>query len=79
VVAGAIGGTTSVLLQVIAADPAGAVFTPTYLVGTTRGRIVATVLTTPFTAAVVALLYSDVRMRSEGLVLELARAADQPA
>lgn len=79
VVAGAIGGTTSVFLQIIASDPTGAVFTPTYLIGTTLAQIVATVLTTPFTAAVVALLYIDVRMRTEGLDLELARAADQPA
>lgn len=79
VVAGAIGGTASIFLQVVAADPAGAVFTPTYLIGTTLAQIVATALTTPFTAAVVALLYIDVRMRTEGLDLELARAAEQPS
>jgi hypothetical protein len=40
-------------------------------------QIVALTLTTVFSAAVVALLYIDVRMRREGLDVELARAADE--
>jgi len=43
------------------------------------GNIVALTLTTVFTAAVVALLYVDVRMRREGLDVELARAAGEAA
>ena len=38
-------------------------------------NVVALTLTTVFTAAVIALLYIDVRMRREGLDVELARAA----
>ena len=79
VVAGAISGSTSVILQFTAADPATAIFSPTYLIGSTIAQILAAALTTPFTAAVVALLYIDVRMRTEGLDLELARAAGRPA
>jgi hypothetical protein len=43
------------------------------------GNIIALTLTTVFTAAVVALLYIDVRMRREGLDVELARAAGATA
>lgn len=41
--------------------------------------VVSYTLTTVFSAAVVALLYIDVRMRREGLDVELARAAEQTA
>ena len=41
--------------------------------------VVGTVVTTPFTAAVVALLYIDLRMRREGLDVVLARAAEDAA
>lgn len=41
--------------------------------------IIASVLTTPFTAAVVALLYIDLRIRREGLDVDLARAAETAA
>jgi len=41
-------------------------------------NIIALTMTTVFTAAVVALLYIDVRMRREGLDVELARAAGEP-
>lgn len=41
--------------------------------------IIASVLTTPFAAAVTALLYIDVRIRREGLDVELARAAEAAA
>lgn len=77
VVAAAISGTTSIFFQVAAGGDPGVVFTPGYLVATTIAQVVATALTTPFTAAVVALLYIDVRMRKEGLDLELARAAER--
>ncbi|WP_246117449.1 glycerophosphoryl diester phosphodiesterase membrane domain-containing protein [Cellulomonas composti] len=44
------------------------------------GSVIAQTLTTVFLSSVVALLYIDVRMRREGLDLELARAAsEQPA
>ena len=48
---------------------------------TSVGEVIAQTLTTVFLSSVVALLYIDVRMRREGLDLELARAAaaDQPA
>ena len=77
VVSGAISGSTSLILQFAGPDPATAIFSPVYLIGTTIAQIVAAALTTPFTAAVIALLYIDVRMRTEGLDLELARAAQE--
>ena len=43
------------------------------------GTAVASILTIVFTAAVVALLYIDVRIRREGLDVELARAAETGA
>ena len=49
-----------------------------YLVIVGISNIIALTLTTVFTAAVVALLYIDVRMRREGLDVELARAAGEP-
>jgi len=39
-------------------------------------EVIAMTLSTAFLAAVVALLYIDVRMRREGLDVELARASD---
>ena len=46
---------------------------------TAVAAILASVLTTPFTASVVALLYIDLRIRREGLDVELARAAESAA
>lgn len=46
-----------------------------YLALVSLGEIVSLTLTTTFMAATVALLYIDVRMRREGLDVELARAA----
>lgn len=43
------------------------------------GTILATTVTAPFSAAVTALLYIDLRMRREGLDVVLARAAAEPA
>ncbi|WP_230685104.1 glycerophosphoryl diester phosphodiesterase membrane domain-containing protein [Cellulomonas sp. JZ18] len=48
------------------------------IVLTAVGTIVGMTISTSFLAAVVALLYVDVRMRREGLDLELARAASEP-
>lgn len=76
VVAGSITNGASLVLQFAATDPASALLSPAYLIGTTLAQIVATTLTTPFTAGVTALLYIDVRMRTEGLDIELARAAE---
>ncbi len=77
VVAGAISGSVSIFFQLAAASDPATIFSPAYIVATTLAQIVATTLTTPFTAAVIALLYIDVRMRTEGLDIELARAAEQ--
>ncbi|NCT91363.1 hypothetical protein GXB85_10415 [Cellulomonas sp. APG4] len=49
------------------------------LVVTNLGTALATVLTVVFQAAVVALLYIDLRIRREGLDVELARAAEEAA
>ncbi|MFI2753034.1 glycerophosphoryl diester phosphodiesterase membrane domain-containing protein [Cellulomonas sp. P22] len=57
-------------------DPTGTAFGS--IVVTSLVSIVTYTLTTVFSAAVVALLYIDVRMRREGLDVELARAADEP-
>uniref|UniRef100_UPI002028A56B DUF7544 domain-containing protein n=1 Tax=Actinotalea sp. C106 TaxID=2908644 RepID=UPI002028A56B len=46
---------------------------------TAVAAILASVLTTPFLASVVALLYIDLRIRREGLDVELARAAESAA
>lgn len=48
------------------------------IVLTAVGTIIGMTVSTSFLAAVVALLYVDVRMRREGLDLELARAASEP-
>jgi len=57
-------------------DPFGTSFGSLVLSGI--GNIIALTLTTVFSAAVVSLLYIDVRMRREGLDMELARAAEAP-
>lgn len=49
--------------------------TTKYLVLSTIGTIIASTVTEPFAAAVTVLLYTDQRMRTEGLDIELARAA----
>jgi len=46
---------------------------------TALSSIVAALITTPFSAAVVALLYIDTRMRREGLDVQLVRAAQEQA
>ena len=52
--------------------------TATELVLSTIGGIIAGTLTEPFAAGVIVLLYTDQRMRREGMDIELARAAGQP-
>jgi hypothetical protein len=49
-----------------------------YLALTTIGGIIASTLTEPFAAGVGVLLYTDQRMRREGMDIELARAAGVP-
>lgn len=83
------------LTQVIVAVVAGTIVAPTSFVDVIAGwdplsdprsltltaiaTIVGSLLTTPFAAAVVALLYIDVRMRFEGLDVELTQAAEAVA
>lgn len=50
--------------------------TVTYLALSAIGTVVASTITEPFAAGVTALLYTDQRMRREGLDIELARHAD---
>ena len=63
-------------LQMISQTIGG--FGPVTTIAGLVGSTVATALTTPFMAAVIALLYIDIRIRTEGLDLELARAAQEP-
>lgn len=49
-----------------------------YLIPATIGTIVASTLTDPFVAAVTVLLYTDQRIRREGMATELAAAANTP-
>ena len=63
------------IITVAGMDPFG----PAALAITAVSSIIGAVLTTPFMAAVVALLYIDVRIRREGLDVELARAAETAA
>ena len=66
----------TIVSMVFANDPDGlGVFLAVNAVST----IVASLLTTPFMAGVVALLYIDTRMRREGLDVQLARAAEDAA
>lgn len=58
------------------AQPAEATFR--YLSLTTIGAIIASTLTEPFLAGVNVLLYTDQRMRREGMDIELAQAAGVP-
>lgn len=57
-------------------DPLGTSFASIVIMA--FANIITLTVTTVFTAAVLALLYIDVRMRREGLDVELARAAGQP-
>lgn len=57
----------------------GELVSATSLAITSVGQIIALTATTTYTSAVVALLYIDVRMRREGLDVELGRAATADA
>jgi hypothetical protein len=50
-----------------------------YLALTTIGAIIANTITVPFTAGVTVLLYTDQRMRREGMDIELAKQAGLPS
>ncbi|NGY60706.1 hypothetical protein G7043_17390 [Lentzea sp. NEAU-D13] len=56
-------------------DDPGAALSAGSLVLSTIGGIIASTITLPFTAAVTVLVYVDRRMRSEGMDIELQRAA----
>lgn len=73
VVQGLITAPASIIATFVFQDALATSFGSLVLLGV--ANIVALTLTTVFTAAVVALLYVDVRMRREGLDVELARAA----
>lgn len=66
-----IGGGTSNLFSTEFAE-----ITAGYLLISSIGVIVASTITEPFAAGVTALLYTDRRIRSEGLDIELARSAE---
>ena len=73
IVNGLITAPASLIATFVFQDPLSTSFGSLVLTGV--ASIIALTLTTVFTAAVVALLYVDVRMRREGLDVELARAA----
>jgi len=77
IVSGLIQAPASVFATFVFQDPLSTSFGSIVLLGV--ASIIALTLTTVFTAAVVALLYVDVRMRREGLDVELARAAGATA
>jgi membrane-anchored glycerophosphoryl diester phosphodiesterase (GDPDase) len=56
----------------------GTAFVVSQLIGNV-GTVLSSTVTAPFTAAVTALLYIDLRIRREGLDVALARASTQPA
>ena len=76
IVAGIIGVPFTYLGGVGIGEPAEATFR--YLALTTVGGIIASTLTEPFLAGVSVLLYTDQRMRREGMDIELAQAAGVP-
>ncbi|MCC2308779.1 glycerophosphoryl diester phosphodiesterase membrane domain-containing protein [Cellulomonas sp. zg-Y338] len=75
VVVGIIAVPTAIIATVFLDDPLMLTFGGIAL--SSIGDIISYTLTTVFSAAVAALLYIDVRMRREGLDVELARAAEQ--
>ncbi len=82
IVSAPFAGGSLVISVVSGDDPAAAAgVAPAQLVLQAVGDVVARTIVYPFTAAVTALLYIDLRMRREGLDVQLARAAtrDHPA
>ncbi|WP_233549875.1 glycerophosphoryl diester phosphodiesterase membrane domain-containing protein [Cellulomonas rhizosphaerae] len=67
----------AILSALVFSDPMGLEFGSIVVTGI--AKIIALTLSTTYLASVVALLYIDVRIRREGLDIELARAADAAA
>lgn len=67
----------TLIAQIVLRDPTATSFASVVLIGI--ATVIASTLSTTFVSSVVALLYIDVRMRREGLDVELARAAETTA
>jgi len=67
----------TLIAQFVLRDPSATSFGSVVIIGI--ATVIATTLSTTFVSSVVALLYIDVRMRREGLDVELARAAETTA
>jgi hypothetical protein len=67
----------SLIAQIVLRDPTATSFASVVIIGI--ATVIASTLSTTFVSSVVALLYIDVRMRREGLDVELARAAETTA
>lgn len=67
----------TLISSLILRDPTATSFGSVVIIGI--ANVIASTLSTTFVSAVVALLYIDVRMRREGLDVELARAAEATA
>ncbi|WP_421734357.1 glycerophosphoryl diester phosphodiesterase membrane domain-containing protein [Cellulomonas sp.] len=67
----------SLIAQLVLRDPTATSFGSFVVLGV--ANVIASTLSTTFVSSVVALLYIDVRMRREGLDVELARAAEATA
>ena len=67
----------TLIAQLVLRDPTATSFGSIVVIGI--GTVIASTLSTTFVSSVVALLYIDVRMRREGLDVELARAAETTA
>ena len=67
----------TLIAQLVLRDPTATSFGSVVVIGI--ATIIASTLSTTFVSSVVALLYIDVRMRREGLDVELARAAETTA
>lgn len=67
----------TLIAQLVLRDPTATSFGSVVVIGI--ATVIASTLSTTFVSSVVALLYIDVRMRREGLDVELARAAETTA
>ncbi|NUU15670.1 hypothetical protein HP550_00205 [Cellulomonas humilata] len=67
----------TLIAQLVLRDPTATSFGSVVVIGI--ATVIASTLSTTFVSSVVALLYIDVRMRREGLDVELARAAEATA
>ncbi|KQY47523.1 glycerophosphoryl diester phosphodiesterase membrane domain-containing protein [Cellulomonas sp. Root137] len=67
----------TLIAQLVLRDPTATSFGSFVVIGI--ANVIASTLSTTFVSSVVALLYIDVRMRREGLDVELARAAESAA